>query len=52
MAAYNAGPTAVERWRGRAPHLAPFDVIVREGYAETRRHVARVLRWRDRYAGD
>lgn len=47
VAAYNAGPTAVDRWRARAPHLAPLDVVLLEGYAETRRHVVKVLRWRE-----
>ncbi len=46
VAAYNAGPTAVDRWRARAPHLAPLDVVLLEGYPETRRHVVKVLRWR------
>ena len=46
VAAYNAGPTAVDRWRERAPHLAALDVVLQEGYPETRRHVAKVLRLR------
>lgn len=49
LAAYNAGPTAVNRWRRRLPHLPALDVILREGYEETRRHVIRVLRWRKHY---
>jgi soluble lytic murein transglycosylase len=49
VAAYNAGPTAVDRWRKLAPDAAPLDVILREGYAETRKHVVRVLRWKDAY---
>ena len=46
IAAYNAGPTAVRRWRRNASHLPSRDVIAREGYAETRAHVRRVLRYR------
>lgn len=49
LAAYNAGPTAVERWRRRLPHLASLEVVLREGYPETRVHVTRVLRWRAAY---
>lgn len=49
VAAYNAGPTAVDRWRKLAPDAAPLAVILREGYEETRTHVVRVLRWRDAY---
>lgn len=49
LAAYNAGPTAVNRWRRRLPHLASLEVVLREGYAETRVHVSRVLRWREAY---
>ena len=49
LAAYNAGPTAVNRWRQRLPHLAAYEVVLREGYAETRAHVSRVLRWRAAY---
>jgi soluble lytic murein transglycosylase len=50
VAAYNAGPGRVDRWRRRAPDLAPRDVIRREAYAETRGHVEKVLRLRARYA--
>ena len=50
LAAYNAGPTAVNRWRERQPHLAALEVVLREGYPETRLHVTRVLRWRAAYA--
>jgi soluble lytic murein transglycosylase len=49
VAAYNAGPTPVKRWRERAPELSSRNVILREGYEETRRHVVRVFAWRDRY---
>ena len=31
------------------PHLSPLDVVLAEGYDETRRHVLRVLRWRESY---
>jgi soluble lytic murein transglycosylase len=51
VAAYNAGPTPVLRWRRRAPDADPAEVVRREGYAETRRHVERVLRLREVYAG-
>ena len=50
VAAYNAGPTPVLRWREQAPHLAALDVVLSEGYRETRTHVVRVLAWRDAYA--
>jgi soluble lytic murein transglycosylase len=49
VAAYNAGPTPVERWRRRAPGASAMDVIRTEGYEETRRHVEKVLRWRGHY---
>lgn len=49
VAAYNAGPGPVRRWRLRAPDAPAAEVIRREGYAETRRHVERVLRFRDVY---
>lgn len=51
VAAYNAGATPVRRWRERAPHLGAREVIRREGYEETRRHVEKVLAWRVAYAG-
>jgi soluble lytic murein transglycosylase len=50
IAAYNAGPEPVKRWRLRAPDAASRDVVAREGYPETRVHVDRVLRYRDAYA--
>lgn len=49
LAAYNAGPTAVRRWRGRQPQRPALEVVLREGYPETRLHVTRVLRWREAY---
>jgi soluble lytic murein transglycosylase len=50
VAAYNAGPEPVKRWRRRAAD-APADVVVlREGYEETRRHLLRVRRLRARFA--
>jgi soluble lytic murein transglycosylase len=49
LAAYNAGPTPVLRWRERAPHLSALEVILEEGYEETRTHVLKVLAWRDAY---
>ncbi len=51
VAAYNAGPTRVLRWRSAAPDASARDVIEREGFAETRKHLKRVLRFRDAYAG-
>jgi soluble lytic murein transglycosylase len=50
IAAYNAGPTPVKRWRARAPDVDALNAILREGYAQTRNHVTRVLRFRDEYA--
>ncbi len=49
LAAYNAGPTRVNRWRDAAPDASPREVIEREGFDETRRHLTRVLRFRDAY---
>ena len=49
LAAYNAGPTRVNRWREAAPDASPIDVIRREGFEETRTYVQRVLRYRDAY---
>lgn len=43
LAAYNAGPTNVDRWRRRAPDATPRDVILREGFDETRAYVLKVL---------
>lgn len=51
LAAYNAGPTRVKRWREAAPDASPREVIQREGFDETRTYVTRVLRYRDIYAG-
>ncbi len=50
LAAYNAGPQNVIRWREAAPDVSPQGVIDREGFAETRKHVRRVLRYRAAYA--
>ena len=49
IAAYNAGPEVVERWRNRNGEL-PLDLFV-EGvpYGETRRYLRRVLRSRQMY---
>ncbi len=49
LAAYNAGPTRVNRWRAAAPDASPRGVIEREGFEETRKHLTRVLRFRDTY---
>lgn len=51
LAAYNAGPTRVKRWREAAPDASPREVIEREGFEETRTYVRRVLRYRDLYTG-
>jgi soluble lytic murein transglycosylase len=50
IAAYNAGPRPVLRWRERAPDASAAQVIEREGYEETRRHVRKVLRFKRAYA--
>lgn len=47
VAAYNAGPEPVKRWRHRAADAPSAEVVRREGYPETRTHVERVLRYRD-----
>jgi soluble lytic murein transglycosylase len=44
VAAYNAGPGAVERWRGERPSDPMVVFIESIPYAETRRYVKRVLR--------
>lgn len=49
VAAYNAGPTSLKRWRRRRPGSSPLDVVLLEGYDETRDHVLRVLALRDHY---
>jgi soluble lytic murein transglycosylase-like protein len=49
LAAYNAGPTPVGRWRLRAPDVDAREAIRREAYPETRHHVARALAFRDAY---
>lgn len=48
LAAYNAGPGAVARWRKRGE--LPVEVFVEEiPYAETREYVKRVLSWKRKY---
>lgn len=49
LAAYNAGATNVLRWRMRALDVDAADVVRREGFPETRHHVARTLRYRAIY---
>jgi soluble lytic murein transglycosylase len=45
LAAYNAGPGAVRRWRKRGK--VPVEVFVEEiPYEETRNYVKRVLSWK------
>jgi soluble lytic murein transglycosylase len=43
IAAYNAGPSPVERWRTARPGLEPDFFIEAIPYKETREYVARVL---------
>jgi soluble lytic murein transglycosylase len=43
IAAYNAGPSPVERWRSARPGLEPDFFIEAIPYKETREYVARVL---------
>ena len=50
LAAYNAGPSNLGRWRARAPDATPLDVVMREAFEETRLYVAKVLRLRERIA--
>jgi soluble lytic murein transglycosylase len=52
VAAYNAGPAPVQRWRGSDRPGDPVEVVLREGYEETRRHLIRVLRFREQYRAD
>ena len=50
LAAYNAGPGAVTRWRQRRGDL-PEDIFVEEiPYRETRDYVQKVLKWVQTYA--
>ncbi len=49
LAAYNAGATHVRQWRMRALDVGAAEVVRREGFSETRHHVARTLRYRDLY---
>ena len=44
FAAYNAGPTAADRWRARYKELEPRSWIEHIGYPETKNYVKRVLR--------
>jgi soluble lytic murein transglycosylase len=49
LAAYNAGPGNLHRWREQAPDAAPLEVVAREGFPATRAYVARVLELREVY---
>jgi soluble lytic murein transglycosylase len=49
LAAYNAGPTHAKRWSRRSAHVPGLEVVRREGFAETRTYVSRVLGYRTRY---
>jgi soluble lytic murein transglycosylase len=49
LAAYNAGPGNLARWRARAPGATSDEVLAREAFPETRAYVRRVLRWREDY---
>ncbi len=53
LAAYNAGPTRVSRWRRESPELASAVLIQRFAPRETRAFVDRVMRraWRLRHLG-
>jgi len=44
LAAYNAGPGRVDRWRAENPDLPPARLIEEAAFPETRAFVARVLR--------
>jgi soluble lytic murein transglycosylase len=47
LAAYNAGQGRVQGWMNANPHLGPDELIGAVAFAETRHHVAKVLRMRD-----
>jgi soluble lytic murein transglycosylase len=47
LAAYNAGPGRVERWRRSRPELASEALVREVAFDETRDHVNRVLKIRD-----
>jgi soluble lytic murein transglycosylase len=49
VAAYNAGPENVKRWRLRAADASAREVVLREGFEETRRHLLRVEHFREVY---
>lgn len=44
VAAYNAGPGSVDKWRRANPELSSRQLIEKAAYAETRAYVAHVLR--------
>ena len=44
MAAYNAGESAVNKWRARYPDLAPDEFVESISFRETRTYVKLVLR--------
>jgi len=52
IAAYNAGPGRVDRWRSEHPDLGTDDLVARVAFDETRRHVDRVIRTRDQLRRD
>ena len=49
LAAYNAGPTAVSRWRRRDDGISAEVFVEEIPYRETRGYVRRVLQWQRRY---
>jgi soluble lytic murein transglycosylase len=49
LAAYNAGPSNLLRWREKAPDAAPLAVVLREGFPATRAYVVKVLELREAY---
>ncbi len=49
LAAYNAGPSNLLRWREKALDASPLEVVLREGFPATRAYVVKVLELRDAY---
>ena len=46
LAAYNSGPSTVDRWRKENPGLTPDALVRAAAYEETRTYVSRVRRYR------
>lgn len=51
LAAYNAGPNAVSRWKRRWPQLDSDLLVEKIPYRETKHYVKRVNQWRRKYIG-